>query len=106
MRGAMRGGAARAVLGLAAMVAVGGAARRPLVGRLSSPGPAARAEAACELGRRGKGAAGAVDALATLLPDGLSVGPVECGISPWLRKQLEAHPEDWRRFETSPGREA
>ena len=82
------------------------AALRPLVERLSSADASARAEAACELGRSGTAAASAVDALAALLPDGLAVGPVECGMSPWLRKHLEARPEDWRRFETSPGREA
>src|SRR5215471_5557357 len=115
MRGAMRGALARAGVGLAAVLgaialaprtAADDAALRPLVERLSSPDASARAEAACELGRRVKSAAAAVDALAALLPDGLSVGPVECGISPWLRKQLEAHPEDWRRFQTTPGREA
>ena len=77
-----------------------------LVERLSSPEASARAEAACELGRRRAGAASAVNALAALLPDALRVGPVECGMSPWLRRQLEAKPEEWRRFETSPGREA
>jgi HEAT repeat protein len=77
-----------------------------LVERLSSPDASARAEAACELGGRRAGAASAVDALAALLPDALRVGPVECGMSPWLRRQLEAKPEEWRRFETSPGREA
>jgi HEAT repeat protein len=111
----MHGSAARVVMGVAAALgafasaprtAADDAALRPLVERLSSPDASARAEAACELGRRGKSAAGAVDALTALLPDGVSVGPVECGMSPWLRKQLEAHPEDWRRFETSPGREA
>ncbi len=107
----MRG--ARAVFGLAAALATAApragaddAALRPLVERLSAADASARAEAACELGRRGKAAAAAVDALAALLADGLPAGPVECGMSPWLRKQLESRPEDWRRFETSPGREA
>lgn len=27
-------------------------------------------------------------------------------MSPWLRRTLQARPEEWRRFETSPGREA
>ena len=77
-----------------------------LVERLSAPDASARAEAACELGQKRAGAASAVDALAALLPDAQRVGPVECGMSPWLRRQLEAKPEEWRRFETSPGREA
>jgi HEAT repeat protein len=79
---------------------------RPFVERLTAADASARAEAACELGRKGRAAAPAVDALAALLPDGTQVGPLECGMSPWLRKQLEARPEDWRGFETSPGREA
>jgi HEAT repeat protein len=62
-----------------------------LVERLASAQPSERAEAACELGRRGRAAA---------------PGPVECGMSPWLRRQLEARPQDWRKFETTPGREA
>jgi len=81
-------------------------ALRPLVDRLTSADASARAEAACELGRKGAEAASAVNALAALLPDGLKVGPIECGMSPWLRKHLESRPEEWRRFETSPGREA
>ncbi len=77
-----------------------------LVERLAAPDASARAEAACELGQKRAGASSAVDALAALLPDALRVGPVECGMSPWLRRLLEAKPEEWRRFETSPGREA
>ncbi len=79
---------------------------RPLVERLSAADASARAEAACELGQKGAAAAPAVDALVALLPDALRVGPVECGMSPWLRRMLEAKPEEWRRYETSPGREA
>jgi HEAT repeat protein len=82
------------------------ASLRPFVERLTAADASARAEAACELGRKGARAASAVNALAALLPDGLRIGPVECGMSPWLRKLLEARPEDWRKFETSPGREA
>jgi HEAT repeat protein len=73
---------------------------------LLSADASARAEAACELGRKGAAAAPAVRALSSLLGDGFAVGPVECGMSPCLRKQLEARPEDWRHFETSAGREA
>ena len=79
---------------------------RPLVERLSAADASARAEAACDLGRKGAAAAPAVDALVALLPDALLVGPVECGMSPWLRRVLEAKPDEWRRYETSPGREA
>jgi HEAT repeat protein len=79
---------------------------RPLVERLQAADASARAEAACELGRKGPAAAPAVDALVALLPDALRVGPVECGMSPWLRRMLEAKPDEWRRYETSPGREA
>jgi HEAT repeat protein len=79
---------------------------QPLVERLGSPDASARAEAACEIGQRGPAAAAAVEALVALLPDDARVGPVECGMSPWLRRTLEAQPEEWRRFETSPGREA
>lgn len=82
------------------------AALRPLVERLSSADPADRAEAACELGRRHAEAVPAVKALTSLLGDDLRVGPVECGMSPWLRKLLEEKPTEWRQFETSPGREA
>jgi hypothetical protein len=80
------------------------ASLRPLVDRLTAADASARAEAACELGRRR--AASAVNALVALLPDGLEVGPVECGMSPWLRKTIEARPEEWRKYATSPGREA
>jgi HEAT repeat protein len=80
------------------------AALRPLVDRLTAADASARAEAACELGRRR--AASALSALAALLPDGLEVGPVECGMSPWLRKRIEARPEQWRKYATAPGREA
>src|SRR5262245_36206249 len=79
---------------------------RPLVGRLSSTVPAARAEAACALGQRRADAASPLPALAGLLGDSLVVGPVECGMSEWLRKLLVEKPEEWRKFETSPGREA
>jgi HEAT repeat protein len=79
---------------------------RPLVERLQAADASARAEAACELGQKGAAAATAVDALVALLPDALRVGPVECGMSPWLRQMLEAKPDEWRRYETSPGREA
>jgi HEAT repeat protein len=79
---------------------------RPLVDRLQAADASARAEAACELGQKGAAAATAVDALVALLPDALRVGPVECGMSPWLRRVLEAKPDEWRRYETSPGREA
>ena len=44
--------------------------------------------------------------LVALLPDALRVGPVECGMSAWLRKTIESRPDEWRKFETSPGREA
>jgi len=79
---------------------------RPLVDRLQAADASARAEAACELGQKRAAAATAVDALVALLPDALRVGPVECGMSPWLRRMLEAKPDEWRRYETSPGREA
>jgi HEAT repeat protein len=79
---------------------------RPLVERLSAADASARAEAACELGQKGAAAAPAVDALVALLPDAVRVGPVECGMSPWLRRMLEAKPDEWRRYETWPGREA
>ena len=79
---------------------------QPLVERLQAADASARAEAACELGQKGAAAAPAVDALVALLPDALRVGPVECGMSPWLRRMLEAKPDEWRRYETSPGREA
>lgn len=115
LRGYVAGGGGRRLL--AALVALSAAAPTarllcaetplaPLVERLSAADASARAEAACELGRRGAAAAPAVGALAALLPDALPVGPVECGMSPWLRRTLEARPEQWRRFETSPGREA
>ena len=80
------------------------ASLRPLVDRLTAADASTRAEAACELGRRR--AASAAGALVALLPDGLEVGPVECGMSPWLRKLIEARPEEWRKYATSPGREA
>ncbi len=79
---------------------------RLLIERLSSADAAARAEAACKLGQTGAAATPAVGGLVALLPDALRIGPVECGMSPWLRRMLEAKPEEWRRFETSPGREA
>jgi len=98
-----------AVLAAASLVArplAGESSLRLLIDRLASTDASIRAEAACELGRKGRAAAGAVDALAALLPDALRIGPVECGMSPWLWRMLEARPEEWRRFETSPGREA
>jgi HEAT repeat protein len=79
---------------------------QPLMGRLSSPDASERAEAACSLGQRGPAAAPAVSQLVALLPDALRVGPVECGMSAWLRKTIESRPDEWRKFETSPGREA
>ncbi len=81
-------------------------AQRGLVERLSSAEPSERAEAACRIGQRPSEGSAAVPALAKLLGDDLQIGPVECGLSPWLKKLLEAKPEEWRKFETSPGREA
>jgi HEAT repeat protein len=109
----MRAGAV--ILGSLWVVAVGSvtapaaerqASLQPLVDRLSAAEPSERAEAACQLGQKGKAAAPVLKPLVALLGDGSRVGPIECGMSPWLRKMIEAKPEDWRRFETSPGRES
>jgi hypothetical protein len=106
MRAGARAGALVLLLAVAPLARGADEPLRALVDRLTAADASARAEAACELGRRGHAATPALRALAALLPDGTAVGPVECGMSPWLRKQLEARPEDWHRFETSAGREA
>src|SRR6185503_3783363 len=82
------------------------AAAPPQADRLNAADASARAEAACELGRRRADSAPAVPALVALLGDEIAVGPVECGMSPWLRTWLQERPQRWREFETSPAREA
>src|SRR5512134_2383170 len=89
-----------------------GAAPRPrvelerAVAELAVADASRRAEAACEVGRHRSEASHTVPALMRLLADDVLVGPVECGMSPWLRRSLEAKPEEWRRLATSPAREA
>src|SRR5262245_48668789 len=78
----------------------------PQFERLNASDPSARAEAACELGRRRAESAPAVPALLALLGDDIAVGPVECGMSTWMKSWLLERPEQWRKFETSPAREA
>jgi len=82
------------------------AAAPPQADRLNAADASARAEAACELGRRRADSAPAVPALLAMLGDDIAVGPVECGMSPWLRRALQEKPDEWRKFETSPAREA
>ena len=106
MKAGARAGSLALLLAAAPLAPAADEPLRSLVERLTAADASTRAEAACELGRRGRAASPAVGPLSALLPDGTAVGPVECGMSPWLRKQLEARPEDWRRFETSAGREA
>ena len=74
--------------------------------RLSSSDASARAEAACRLGQLREQAASAIPALVAILGDATVIGPVECGMSHWLRQALLAKPEEWRKLTTSPGREA
>lgn len=98
-----------ALVAVSLMVAAGGPVSSQAPAQregLSAADPSARAEAACELGRRRSESAAAVPALMAMLGDDVRVGPVECGMSPWLRRALEAKPEQLRQFETSPAREA
>lgn len=104
----------RGLLGALTVLAMAGAPAAPvsgdtlqtLIDRLGSSDASERAEAACALGRRGPAAVSGVDELTALLSDSLRVGPIECGLSPWLKKLIASKPEEWRKFETSPGREA
>jgi HEAT repeat protein len=105
------GAAARGILGALVLLAVAGPAvsgdsLQTLTDRLASSEAGERAEAACGLGQRGPSAVAAVDELVALLSDSVRVGPIECGMSPWLKKLVVSKPEEWRKFETSPGREA
>ena len=81
-------------------------AQRGLVERLSSAEPSEWAEAACRIGQRPSEGSAAVPALAKLLGDDLQIGPVECGLSPWLKKLLRRSPRNGASSKTSPGREA
>ena len=104
----------RGLLGALTVLAMAGAPAAPvsgdtlqtLIDRLGSSDASERAEAACALGQRGPAAVSGVDELTALLSDSLRVGPIECGMSPWLKKLIASKPEEWRKFETSPGREA
>jgi HEAT repeat protein len=79
---------------------------RALVDRLYSPDPKARAEAACEIGRRGAGAAAAIPVLLSLLSDDVTVPALECEMSPWLRRTLITSPDAVKWAATSPAKEA
>ena len=77
-----------------------------LVDRLYSPEAKARAEAACEIGRRGATAAAAIPVLLSMLSDDVTVSALECEMSPWLRRTLQASPDAVKWSETSPAKEA
>ena len=69
---------------------------RALVDRLYSPDAKERAEAACQIGRRGATAAAAIPVLLSMLSDDVTVPALECEMSPWLRRTL---PDESRRCE-------
>ena len=86
-----------------AILLMGGPAQAPeslesLMKALSSDGAAARAEAACRIGRLGFRAERAVTPLVELLSDASVVEDIACGHRGWHN--------DAGRWETSPGRQA
>ena len=82
------------------------AAIRPLVERLYSPDPKARAEAACQLGRRHADAVSAIPILLSMLSDDVTVAALECDMGPWLRRTLPVSADAQKWMETSPAKEA
>jgi HEAT repeat protein len=79
---------------------------RSLVDRLYSADPKARAEAACELGRRPTSAEPAIPVLLSMLGDDAIVPAIECEMSPWMRRQLPNNPDAQKWMQTSPAKEA
>ena len=79
---------------------------RLFVDQLYSPDPRQRAEGACQLGKRPVAAIVAIPILLSMLGDDVTVPAIECDMSPWLRRELQASADARRWAETSPAKEA
>jgi HEAT repeat protein len=79
---------------------------QPFVDQLYSTDPRQRAEGACQLGERPIAAVVAIPILVSMLGDDVPVPAIECGMSPWLRRQVQVSADARRWAETSPAKEA
>jgi hypothetical protein len=77
---------------------------RSFVDRLYSADAHARAEAACEIGRRHTDAAAAIPILLSMLSDDIVVAAVRCEMGPWALNNPATGHSEWSQ--TSPAKEA
>jgi HEAT repeat protein len=79
---------------------------RGFVDRLYSPDARARADAACEIGRRHAEAAAAIPILLSMLSDDVVVVGIDCEMNAWTRRHITTNPDVQRWSQTSPAKEA
>jgi HEAT repeat protein len=79
---------------------------RGFVDRLYAPDARARADAACEIGRRHAEAAAAIPILLSMLSDDVVVVGIDCEMNAWTRRHITTNPDVQRWSQTSPAKEA